>query len=49
MFPSPPSKQAKVDCMWHDIERRAKGYGFAAKVPAPYPLQDSIWLTGLQC
>jgi hypothetical protein len=47
--PFPPSKQAKVDCMWRDIERRAKGYGFAAKVPAPYPLPDSIWLTGLQC
>ena len=47
--PFPPSKQAKVDYMWRDIERRAKGYGFAANVPAPYPLQDSIWLTGLQC
>ena len=47
--PFPPSKQVKVDCMWRDIERRAKGYGFAAKVPAPYPLPDSIWLTGLQC
>jgi 2-hydroxychromene-2-carboxylate isomerase len=28
--------------MWRDIERRAKGYGFAAKVPAPYPLQDDL-------
>ena len=24
--------------MWRDIERRAKFYGFEAKVPAPYPL-----------
>ena len=24
--------------MWRDIERRAKFYGFDAKVPAPYPL-----------
>ena len=38
--PFPPSKQVKVDCMWRDIERRAKGYGFAAKVPAPYPLRE---------
>ncbi len=40
--PFPPSKQAKVDYMWRDIERRVKGYGFAAKVPAPYPLQDDL-------
>ena len=38
--PFPPSKQAKVDYMWRDIERRAQSYGFAAKVPAPYPLQE---------
>ncbi len=38
--PFPPSKQVKVDYMWRDIERRAKRYGFTAKVPAPYPLQD---------
>ena len=26
--------------MWRDIERRAKLYGFDAKVPAPYPLSQ---------
>ena len=26
--------------MWRDIERRAKFYGFNAKVPAPYPLKE---------
>ena len=26
--------------MWRDIERRAQGYGFEAKVPAPYPLKE---------
>ena len=26
--------------MWRDIERRAKFYGFEAKVPAPYPLKE---------
>tara|TARA_B100000575_G_scaffold159719_1_gene127612 strand:- start:177 stop:584 length:408 start_codon:yes stop_codon:yes gene_type:complete len=26
--------------MWRDIERRAKFYGFSAKVPAPYPLKE---------
>ncbi len=36
--PFPPSKQAKVDYMWRDIERRALGYGFPVNVPAPYPL-----------
>ena len=38
--PFPPSKQAKVDYMWRDIERRAQGYGFSAQVPAPYPLAE---------
>ena len=38
--PFPPSKQVKVDYMWRDIERRAQGYGFSAKVPAPYPLGE---------
>ena len=38
--PFPPSKQAKVDYMWRDIERRAQGYGFSARVPAPYPLGE---------
>ena len=39
-IPFPPSKQVKVDYMWRDIERRAKGYGFTANVPAPYPLKE---------
>ncbi len=39
-IPFPPTKQAKVEYMWRDIERRAKGYGFSANVPAPYPLQE---------
>ena len=26
--------------MWRDIERRAKFYGFFAKVPVPYPLTE---------
>ena len=38
--PFPPSKQAKVDYMWRDIERRAQGYGFTTNVPAPYPLKE---------
>ena len=38
--PFPPTKQAKVDYMWRDIQRRASGYGFEARVPAPYPLQE---------
>ena len=36
--PFPPDKKNKVDYMWRDIERRAEGYGFFAKTPAPYPL-----------
>ena len=39
-IPFPPTKQAKVDYMWRDIERRAQSYGFAANVPAPYPLKE---------
>ena len=35
--PFPPSKQAKVDYMWRDIERRAQSYGFAAKVHCALP------------
>ena len=35
---TPPSKKIKSDYMWRDIDRRAKFYGFDAKVPAPYPL-----------
>ena len=38
--PFPPTKQAKVDYMWRDILRRARGYGFEARVPAPYPLKE---------
>ena len=37
---TPPSKKVKSDYMWRDIERRAKFYGFDAKVPAPYPLSQ---------
>jgi len=38
--PFPPPKQVKADYMWRDIKRRAQGYGFEAKVPAPYPLNE---------
>ncbi len=38
--PFPPTKQVKADYMWRDIERRARSYGFEAKVPAPYPLKE---------
>ena len=37
---TPPSKKIKSNYMWRDIERRAKFYGFEAKVPAPYPLKE---------
>ena len=37
---TPPPKKNKSDYMWRDIERRAKFYGFEAKVPAPYPLKE---------
>jgi 2-hydroxychromene-2-carboxylate isomerase len=33
------NKPVKARYMWHDIERRAKKYGIAAAVPAPYPLE----------
>ena len=51
--PFPPTKQAKVDYMWRDIQRRAHGYGFEARVPAPYPLKefdlaDRITVLGMQ-
>ena len=39
-IPFPKDKQNKVDYMWRDIERRAKGYGFFAKTPVPYPLSE---------
>jgi 2-hydroxychromene-2-carboxylate isomerase len=35
-------KPAKSAYMWRDIERRAAMYGFAAKLPAPYPVRNSI-------
>ena len=38
--PFPPDKKNKVDYMWRDIERRAKGYGFSAITPVPYPLSQ---------
>ncbi|WP_238367648.1 2-hydroxychromene-2-carboxylate isomerase [Mesobacterium pallidum] len=31
-------KPVKAAYMWRDIERRAKGYGLAPKLPASYPL-----------
>ena len=37
---TPPSKKIKSDYMWRDIERRAKFYGFEAKVPTSYPLKE---------
>ena len=37
---TPLPKKNKSDYMWRDIERRAKFYGFEAKVPAPYPLSE---------
>ena len=37
-IPFPKDKINKVNYMWRDIERRAKGYGFFAKTPVPYPL-----------
>ena len=39
-IPFPKDKKNKVDYMWRDIERRAKGYGFFAKTPVPYPLNE---------
>ena len=38
--PFPKEKANKVSYMWRDIERRAKGYGFFAKTPVPYPLTE---------
>ena len=37
---TPPAKKIKSDYMWRDIERRAKFYGFEARVPVPYPLKE---------
>jgi len=33
-------KRDKIDYMWRDVQRRAKFYGFDAKIPAPYPLKE---------
>ena len=30
----------KLAYMWRDIERRARGYGLAPRLPAPYPLKE---------
>jgi 2-hydroxychromene-2-carboxylate isomerase len=34
-------KPAKCAYMWRDVERRAKMYGIAIRVPAPYPLKEN--------
>ena len=39
-IPFPKDKKNKVDYMWRDIERRAERYGFFAKTPVPYPLNE---------
>ena len=39
-IPFPKDKINKVNYMWRDIERQAKGYGFFAKTPVPYPLSE---------
>tara|TARA_B100001057_G_scaffold249049_1_gene249320 strand:+ start:270 stop:869 length:600 start_codon:yes stop_codon:yes gene_type:complete len=39
-IPFPKDKINKVNYMWRDIERRAKGYGFFAQTPVPYPLSE---------
>ena len=35
-------KPAKSAYMWRDIERRAAMYGLQARLPAPYPVKQSI-------
>ena len=39
-IPFPPTKKAKADYMWRDIERRAQKYGIPVSVPVPYPLKE---------
>jgi 2-hydroxychromene-2-carboxylate isomerase len=34
------NKPAKAAYMWRDIERRAAKFGLAARLPAPYPLEE---------
>ena len=33
-------KPVKLAYMWRDIGRRARGYGLAPRLPAPYPLKE---------
>jgi 2-hydroxychromene-2-carboxylate isomerase len=40
-FPFPPGSP-KLAYMWQDLERRASKHGIPAKLPAPYPLADSL-------
>ncbi len=35
-------KPVKTAYMWRDIERRARKYGFAPNIPAPYPLSGLV-------
>src|SRR5262245_20664769 len=35
-------KPTKTSYMWRDIERRAHMHGIALRVPAPYPVKQSI-------
>jgi 2-hydroxychromene-2-carboxylate isomerase len=35
-------KPAKCAYMWRDIERRAEMYGIPVRVPAPYPVKQSV-------
>ncbi len=39
-IPFPKDKKNKVNYMWRDIERRSESYGFFAKTPVPYPLNE---------
>ena len=43
-IPFPPTKKAKADYMWRDIERRAQKYGIPASVPAPSDQAPSDFL-----
>ena len=37
-----PDGSPKLAYMWQDLGRRASKYGIPAKLPAPYPLTDSL-------
>ena len=40
-IPFPPSKKAKVNYMWRDIQRRSELYNLKVpNVPVPYPIKD---------